>query len=163
MTTSNNKKRNIEELLFTPPGSPKRNRFMVNNENTNDDYDIESEIDNDDDNNNDDKFISDMSPSIERENQSKPKFRTFLDCFFTCLNHTGYCTENEYFTWHKGIDPEYPKGHYCCQNVCYSSDQTLQIKSIGVVFLVYGKLGPLGTLDEKSSSDIRKRIEQLGK
>lgn len=129
------KKRNVEELI-TPPGSPKRSKIERN--------------------------ISDLSPSIERENKNESKFRVFLDCFLTSINHSGYCSENEHFVWHKGIDPEYPKGYYCCQNVCHSSEQTLHIKCIGVVCVVYGKLGPLGILDQKNSNDIRNRISQLG-
>ena len=104
-----------------------------------------------------------MSPSSERENPKKSQYRTFLDCFITSVDHSGYCLEEGgHFVWHKGVDPEYPKGHYCCQNVYYSSEQTLFVKNIDLVFVVYGKRGPLGNLNEKSSKDIRNRIEQLG-
>jgi hypothetical protein len=135
--TSHSRKRDLDEGMITPPSTPKRTRRKT-------------------------RQNADLSPSNQPTNDTLTKSRELLDCFITSISHRECCPEDGNFTWHKGIDPGYPKGHYCCQNVCMSSDQELSVKYIAPYFVVYGSHGPLGCLTAEESDAMRKRIGELG-
>jgi hypothetical protein len=88
--------------------------------------------------------------------------KEFLESFTTCFSHSGYCIEEEDFIWHKGIEPNYPKGYYCCRNFCSSSGKQLRLVYQNSVFVVIGACGPLGPLSHEDSQKIMNKINFFG-
>jgi hypothetical protein len=80
-------------------------------------------------------------------------------------HHELFCEERGRFKWHKGIDPAYPKGYYCCRDACFASDKTLRIchDREAVVLSVLGIFGrPLGYLDDNVSELVKESISANG-
>ncbi len=63
--------------------------------------------------------------SVEVINDNK----NLIKCFRSKLcNHvTSQCTELGKLKYHKGIDPNWPKGFYCCHNYYFASNESLDI------------------------------------
>jgi hypothetical protein len=135
---SQDRKRHLhEEGMLTPPGTPQRTIRKT-------------------------RRVEDLSPSNHPSNEIVVKPRELMDCFQTSISHKEYCPEGGDFLFHKGIEPGYPKGHYCCQNVSISSDEELSLRYESPLFVVYGLQGPLGCLSAEESELVKGRIAELG-
>lgn len=134
-STLEGRKRNSDDGLITPT-TPKRTRRTT-------------------------RHIEDLSP-LNQPTNNIIKSRELIDCFITTISHRECCPEGGTFSYHKGIEPGYPKGHYCCQNACMSSGKELLLKYIGPYYLVCGSYGPLGCVGPEHSSAIRQKIADMG-
>ena len=82
----------------------------------------------------------------------------------TLQDHTtcGICDQLGHVKFHKGIEPSYPKGYYCCLNMELSSQQALlSVIDNGELLEVHGPRGIVTYIEEEDTSQIRNEITQL--
>ena len=76
-------------------------------------------------------------------------------------NHPIFCSENGKIIWHKGIDPNFPKGYYCCLNILNQMNNYVAVHTNQESddMILQGVTGSIGVIPSTTSILLKKIMD----